>query len=60
MELYFFGEKAGAMKSLTASIMLFLHLIEASMFIYTDTCPMTGLTIGLLFRNDYITQKQIS
>lgn len=42
------------------TIMLFLHLIEASMFIYTYTCPMTGLTIGLLFRNDYITQKQIS
>lgn len=41
------------------TVVLFLHLIEASMFIYTYTCPMTGLTIGLLFRKDYVSQKQI-
>lgn len=35
-------------------ITLFLHFVESSMFIYTYTTPFTGLTIGLLFRNDYI------
>lgn len=40
-------------------IFLFLHFLEAAMFIYTFTCPFTGLTLGLLFRKDYITSKQI-
>ena len=41
------------------TIVLFLHLIEASMFIYTYTCPMPGLTIGLLLRKDYVSNKQL-
>ena len=37
-----------------ALVTLFLHFVEAAMFIYTYTCPFTGLTIGLIFRRDYV------
>lgn len=40
-------------------IFLFLHFVEASMFIYTYTCPFTGITLGLLFRKDHITLNHI-
>lgn len=41
------------------AIFFFLHFVEAAMFIYTYTCPFTGLTLGLLFRKDYISANQI-
>lgn len=35
-------------------VMLFLHFVESSMFIYTYTVPLTGISLGLLFRKDNI------
>lgn len=37
-----------------SSVVFILHFIEASLFTVSYTAPFTGLTLGLLFRNDNI------
>lgn len=38
-------------------VVLFLHFVDAQMFMVSYTAPFTGLTLGLLFRKSLITSK---
>ena len=56
MRSFFLRSKSYAMIFICSSIVFFLHFVESSMFSFSFTAPMTGIVIGLLFRNDHLNE----